>query len=139
MRQTGIKPTIGRTNEGRILYTAIVNMSTSPDLKQDETGKWFYKGAPIDPNIPLYASAKADYNADSGSQAKIQSNLDAAAAFSRVVEDNSKLLEQTLGKIPRRAPSSSTGPCAGWPRSSAAPRCRASRPFAGQSTTNTRD
>jgi len=94
--ESGMQPPIGRTKEGKALYTAIVN--TVPELERNAQGKWTFQGQAID--VPSLAQAKSDFGADSSSQRSLQTNLDAATAFSRVADDNSKILEETLKKIP---------------------------------------
>jgi hypothetical protein len=95
-RESGVQPPVGRTKEGKVLYTAIVNMAAK--LQRGPSGTWLLDGVPV--ASPSLAGAAADFGADKHSQQAVQANLDAASAFARTADDNAKLLNQIIKTVP---------------------------------------
>lgn len=104
---TGTEPPVGRTKEGKILYTAIANLMAryvkdtdsfrpASDKFDMETGKWSSGiGGMVNG-----ASAKADFDADKASQKTLQGNLDTVTAFTNTANDNVKLIDAALKALP---------------------------------------
>lgn len=92
--QTGHQPPIGRTKEGKALYTAIINRAAQYNK---DTGQFdLKKGGPP----ASMAAAGAEYAGEKKTLNELMPALESVKAFSGAAKDNRKLLDKFLGKVP---------------------------------------